>query len=47
MKSFFDKMVNSGVIKAGLDYHAAYDLRFINRGVGLDLRPKDQPASPR
>lgn len=41
MKSFFDKMVKSGVIKATIDYHAAYDLRFVNKGVGLDLRPKN------
>jgi NitT/TauT family transport system substrate-binding protein len=40
MKSFFDKMVRAGVVKAGLDYKRAYTLQFVNKGVGLDLRPK-------
>jgi NitT/TauT family transport system substrate-binding protein len=40
MKSFFDKMVRAGVIKAGIDYQRAYTLQFVNKGVGLDLRPK-------
>jgi NitT/TauT family transport system substrate-binding protein len=40
-KSFFDKMVQAGVVKAGLDYRRAYDLRFVGKGVGLDLRPKN------
>ena len=38
MKSFFDKMVASGVTKAGIDYKKAYSLQFINKGVGVDLR---------
>jgi NitT/TauT family transport system substrate-binding protein len=41
MKSFFDKMVASGVVKAGLDYRRAYSLQFVNRGVGVGLRPKN------
>ena len=40
MKSFFDKMVRVGVVKAGLDYKRAYTLQFVNKGVGVDLRPK-------
>jgi NitT/TauT family transport system substrate-binding protein len=40
MKSFFDKMVRAGVVKAGLDYKRGYTLQFVNKGVGLDLRPK-------
>jgi len=40
MKSFFDKMVKAGVVKAETDYKQAYTLRFIDKGVGLDLRPK-------
>jgi NitT/TauT family transport system substrate-binding protein len=40
MKSFFDKMVRAGVIKAGIDYRKAYTLQFVNKGVGVDLRPK-------
>jgi NitT/TauT family transport system substrate-binding protein len=39
-KSFFDKMVHAGVVKAGLDYKRAYTLQFVNKGVGVDLRPK-------
>ena len=39
-KSFFDKMVRAGVVKASLDYKRAYTLQFVNKGVGVDLRPK-------
>jgi NitT/TauT family transport system substrate-binding protein len=41
MKSFFDKMVRAGVVKADLDYRKAYSLQFVNKRVGLDLRPKN------
>jgi NitT/TauT family transport system substrate-binding protein len=40
MQDFFDKMVRAGVIKSGLDYRKSYSLQFINKKVGLDLRPK-------
>ena len=40
MKSFFDKMVRVGVVKAGLDYKRAYTLQFVSKGVGVELRPK-------
>jgi NitT/TauT family transport system substrate-binding protein len=40
MKDFFDKMVASGVAKAGIDYKKAYSLQFVNKGVGVELRPK-------
>ena len=40
MKSFYDKMVHAGVVKAGLDYKRAYTLQFVDKGVGVDLRPK-------
>jgi NitT/TauT family transport system substrate-binding protein len=40
MKSFFDKMVRVGVVKAGIDFKRAYTLQFVNKGVGTDLRPK-------
>jgi NitT/TauT family transport system substrate-binding protein len=39
-KSFYDKMVKAGVAKSGLDYKKGYTLRFVNKGVGRDLRPK-------
>jgi len=41
VKSFFDKMAKAGVVKADLDYKKSYDLRFVNKGVGLSLRPKN------
>jgi NitT/TauT family transport system substrate-binding protein len=40
MKSFFDKMVRVGVTKANIDYRRAYSTQFVNKGVGLELRPK-------
>jgi NitT/TauT family transport system substrate-binding protein len=38
--SFFEKMVKAGVVKADIDYRKSYTLRFVNKGVGVDLRPK-------
>ncbi|NPU66653.1 ABC transporter substrate-binding protein [Bradyrhizobium sp. 83012] len=38
--SFFDKMVRAGVVKPTVDYRKSYTLRFVNKGVGIDLRPK-------
>ncbi|MGB7617151.1 MAG: ABC transporter substrate-binding protein [Pseudolabrys sp.] len=40
-KSFFDKMVRAGVVKPNIDYKRAYTLQFVNKGVGVDLRPKN------
>ena len=40
MKSFYDKMVQVGVVKPGIDYRKAYTTQFVNKGVGLGLRPK-------
>jgi NitT/TauT family transport system substrate-binding protein len=40
MKSFFDKMVRAGVVKASLDWRRAYTTQFVNKRVGIDLRPK-------
>jgi NitT/TauT family transport system substrate-binding protein len=41
MAGFFDKMVRAGVVKRDIDFRKAYTLRFINKGVGLNLRPKN------
>lgn len=41
MMDFFGKMVHAGVTRRDIDYRKAYTLRFINKGVGLDLRPKN------
>jgi NitT/TauT family transport system substrate-binding protein len=38
---FYNKMVKAGIVKAGIDYKQAYTLQFVNKGVGLDLRPKN------
>lgn len=40
MASFFDKMVKAGVTKPNVDFRRSYTLRFVNKGVGLELRPK-------
>jgi NitT/TauT family transport system substrate-binding protein len=40
MKGFFDEMVRAGVVKPDLDYRKAYTLQFVDKKVGLDLRPK-------
>jgi NitT/TauT family transport system substrate-binding protein len=40
VKDFFDKMVKAGLVKPDTDYKKAYTLQFVNKGVGLDLRPK-------
>jgi NitT/TauT family transport system substrate-binding protein len=40
MKDFFDKMVKAGLVKADLDFKKGYTLKFVDHGVGLDLRPK-------
>ena len=40
MTDFFDKMVRAGVVKGGLDYRKSYTLQFVDKKVGLSLRPK-------
>jgi NitT/TauT family transport system substrate-binding protein len=39
--SFFEKMVRAGVLRPDINFRNAYTLRFINKGVGLNLRPKN------
>jgi NitT/TauT family transport system substrate-binding protein len=39
-KDFFNKMVAIGMVDGRTDYKKAYTLEFVNKGVGLDLRPK-------
>ena len=41
MADFFGKMVRAGVTKRDIDYRKSYTLRFINKAVGLNLRPKN------
>jgi NitT/TauT family transport system substrate-binding protein len=40
MASFFDKMVKAGVVKPNVDFRKSYTLQFVNKGAGLELRPK-------
>ena len=32
-------MVNAGMVKPNVDYKRAYTLQFVNKGVGVELRP--------
>jgi NitT/TauT family transport system substrate-binding protein len=38
--NFFGKMVKAGLIKPDMDYRKSYTLRFVNKSVGTELRPK-------
>jgi NitT/TauT family transport system substrate-binding protein len=38
--SFFGKMVKAGLIRPDMDYRKSYTLRFVNKSVGVELRPK-------
>jgi NitT/TauT family transport system substrate-binding protein len=40
MRSFFEKMVRAGVVKPSLAVEKSYTLQFVNKKVGLDLRPQ-------
>ncbi|MCI0600136.1 MAG: ABC transporter substrate-binding protein [Beijerinckiaceae bacterium] len=40
VKSFFAKMVQAELFNPDLDYRRAYTLTFINKGAGLELRPR-------
>jgi NitT/TauT family transport system substrate-binding protein len=40
MKDFFDEMAKAGVVNPDIDYKKAYTLQFVDKGVGVDLRPK-------
>jgi NitT/TauT family transport system substrate-binding protein len=44
--SFFDKMSRAGAVRRDVDFRKAYTLQFVNKGVGLDLRPKKTSESP-
>ncbi len=39
MASFFDKMVRASVIKPTVDFRRSFSLQFVNKKVGLELRP--------
>lgn len=39
-RAFFETMVKTNMVDPRTDYRSAYTLDFVNKGVGLDLRPK-------
>jgi NitT/TauT family transport system substrate-binding protein len=39
VKDFFDKMVKAGIVKPDTDYRKAFTTKFVNQGVGVELRP--------
>ena len=39
--AFFDRMVRAGALRPTVDFRRAYTLQFVNRKVGLDLRPRN------
>ncbi|MER2533935.1 MAG: ABC transporter substrate-binding protein [Rhizobiaceae bacterium] len=39
MQDFYDMMVKARVAPAGIDISRAYTLRFVNKGVGVELKP--------
>jgi len=41
VKSFFEKMVRAKVVAPNIDVTKGYTLQFVNKGVGIDLRPKN------
>jgi len=40
VKDFFDKMVAAGVVSGDIDWAATINTTFVNKGVGMDLKPK-------
>jgi NitT/TauT family transport system substrate-binding protein len=41
MAAFFAKMVHAGVTRRDIDYRKSYTLRFVNKAVGVNLRPRN------
>jgi NitT/TauT family transport system substrate-binding protein len=41
MASFFDKMVRARVVKPTVDFRKSYSLRFVNKGVGMEIRSRN------
>jgi NitT/TauT family transport system substrate-binding protein len=39
MSSFFDKMARAGVVKPTLNFRKSYTLQFVDKRVGIELRP--------
>ena len=41
IKGFYDKMVRAGVVNPTVDFRKSYSVRFMNKSIGLELRPKN------
>jgi NitT/TauT family transport system substrate-binding protein len=41
VEDFYNKMLAVGAVPEGLDWKASYTLQFVNKGVGLDLKPAE------
>jgi NitT/TauT family transport system substrate-binding protein len=41
VQSFFEKMARAGVVDRQIPFRTGYMLQFVDKGVGLDLRPKN------
>jgi NitT/TauT family transport system substrate-binding protein len=41
VEDFYNKMLAVGAVPADLDWKASYTLQFVNKGVGLDLKPAE------
>ncbi len=39
VEGFYNLMVESGVVEDGIDWKASYTTQFVNKGVGMDLKP--------
>jgi len=39
-EEFFTLMAEQGIYPVEMDYKAAYDLQFVNKGHGMDLKPE-------
>lgn len=42
MASFFDKMARAGVVKPTLNFRKSYTLQFVDKRVGIELRPANK-----
>ena len=38
VESFYNLMVETGVVEAGLDFSGTYTTQFVGNGVGMDLK---------
>lgn len=41
VESFYNQMVEAGVVEGGIDWKASYTTQFVNKGIGMDLKPSN------